>query len=71
MFISLPIFNNLSHVLSSKHFRRNEHFWYFTHDGLVHWFSENGFDFIEFTNEETKLGRDGILTYAFRRRKNG
>lgn len=71
VFVSMPIYADLPHLLRSKHFKKNEHFWYFTHSGLVYWFSENGFDLIEFTGEETELGREGILSYVFRRRKNG
>ena len=71
VFISIPIFEDLSHLLKSKHLRRDEHFWYFTHYGLVQWFSENSFDLVDLTNKENELGRDGINTYVFRRRKNG
>ena len=71
VFVSMPIYEDISHLLRSKHFKKSEHFWYFTHGGLVYWFSENGFDLVDFTDEETQLGREGITSYAFKRRKSG
>ena len=35
VFLSLPIFRDAEHVLRSKHFKPDEHCWYFTRDGLV------------------------------------
>ena len=71
VFVSIPIFGDLSNLLNSKHYRKDEHFWYFTHSGLVQWFSTNGFDLVDMIDKESELGRDCIFTYAFRRRKNG
>ena len=71
VFVSMPIYDDLTHLLKSKHLKKNEHIWYFTHGGLVYWFSDNGFDLVEFTNEETQLGREGIVSYAFKKRKSG
>lgn len=67
VFASMPIFNSLEDLQKSKHFRKDEHFWYFTHEGLVNWFNSNGFSLVEVNNEEIKLGREGILSYCFRR----
>lgn len=71
IFVSMPIYDNAKSILNSKHFRKDEHYWYFTHKGLVSWFSVNGFSFVEGTHAETRLGREQILTYAFKRRNNG
>ena len=66
-FVSAPIFTDAGHVLRSKHFRRNEHRWYFTHEGIIQWFAALGFALVEHTDEESKLGREDIGTYVFRR----
>ncbi|OAD98010.1 methyltransferase domain-containing protein [Pantoea sp. OXWO6B1] len=68
VFVSLPIFENAEHILLSRHYRRDEHIWYWTHDGLMRWFSVQGFDCVEFNMGESELGRDGIGSYAFCRR---
>lgn len=66
-FVSIPIFTSAEHCLHSKHFRKDEHYWYFTHEGLVRWFKEQGFQLIEYNDMETKIGREDIGTYAFKR----
>lgn len=66
-FVSIPIFDGADHCLKSKHFRKNEHIWYWTHDGLINWFSRQGFECVEHNDMETRIGREGIMTYAFRR----
>lgn len=68
IFVSIPIFNSVEAILSSKHFRKDEHYWYFTEKGLVHWFSRNGFDCVEANSVETGIGRSEIRTFVFRKR---
>lgn len=65
VFVSVPIFTGAEHVIHSRHFRRDEHIWYWTHRGLVQWFEEQGFELVEHNDLETMLGRDGIGSYAF------
>lgn len=67
VFVSIPIFDSAEHILSSRHFRKDEHIWYFTHDGLIDWFYLHGFRCVEYNKIETEMGRDGIFTYAFER----
>lgn len=67
VFVSVPIFSGAEHVIRSRHFRRDEHIWYWTHDGLVSWFAEQGFELMESNGIETHLGREGIGSYAFAR----
>lgn len=67
VFLSLPIFRDMDHVLASKHFRPTEHFWYFTRDGLENLMRSLGFDCVEVNDEETKIGREDILSFAFKR----
>lgn len=70
VFVSIPIFRDADHLLRSRHFRKDEHIWYFTHAGLLRWFDEQGFDCREWNEAETSLGRDGIHSYAFERRQD-
>lgn len=67
VFVSVPIFSGAEQVIRSRHFRRDEHIWYWTHDGLVAWFAEQGFELMEHNRLETALGREGIGSYAFTR----
>lgn len=67
VFVSVPVFRNCDHVLRSKHFRKTEHIWYWTHDGLISWFAEQGFRLAEYNTVECLLGRDDIYSYAFNR----
>jgi hypothetical protein len=67
LFVSLPIFSDDAHVLRSKHFRRDEHYWYFTRDGLVAVLGTFGFALVEESRLETELGREDIGTFVFRR----
>lgn len=65
VFLSVPIFADGDTILASRHFRKDEHLWYWTHDGLLRWFAEQGFDLAEHNTRESELGRDGIGSYAF------
>jgi hypothetical protein len=67
VFVSIPIFESCEHVLRSKHFRKDEHFWYFTHEAFVRFMQAQDFELVEYNSMESDLGRDGIGTYAFRR----
>lgn len=67
LFLSLPIFRDAEHVLRSKHFRTDEHCWYFTSAGLVIALAECGFELVTESMMETELGREDIGTFAFRR----
>ena len=67
VFVSMPIYKDQAHCLASKHFKPGEHLHYFTHDGLLLWFTQQGFTCIEYNDIESQLGRDGIMSYAFRR----
>ena len=68
-FVSLPVFEGPDHVLTSKHYRRDEHCWYFTRDGLVSWMEEQGFGLVVEDDFEARLGREGIASFAFQRKK--
>lgn len=66
-FISIPIFSDVSHALRSRHFRPDEHCWYFTTQGLVGFMETLGFALAGMCDMEIQRGRDGIKTFAFRR----
>lgn len=65
--VSIPIFKNLEHILGSKHFRPTEHYHYFTESGLIKYMEENGFKCLETSDGETKIGREDIYTFIFKR----
>jgi hypothetical protein len=67
LFLSLPIFRDAKHALRSKHFRPEEHYWYFSRDGLVFAMKVCGFGLISESMIETELGREDIGTFAFKR----
>jgi len=69
VFVSIPIFRDSADILQSHHFRKDEHIWYFTDEGLRNWFRTQGFKCVEHNRMECELGRQGIGTYAFRRFK--
>lgn len=69
VFVSIPIFRDSADILQSHHFRKDEHIWYFTDEGLRNWFRTQGFQCVEHNRMECELGRQGIGTYAFRRIK--
>ncbi|WP_455872018.1 methyltransferase domain-containing protein [Serratia proteamaculans] len=67
VFVSIPIFTGGDDIMASHHYRPNEHIWYFTHDGIIRWFAEQGFTCVEHNTIESELGRSGIGSYAFKR----
>ena len=69
VFVSTPIFRDKIHALKSKHFRPDEHYWYFTRDGLVAWMQKHGFGLIEENRMEEGCGREDIGTFLFTRKR--
>jgi hypothetical protein len=67
LFASVPIFSDLTRIRESKHYRPNEHFYYFTEAGFVDWIAKYGFRLKEVSDFETAAGREDILTFAFER----
>jgi hypothetical protein len=68
VFISIPIFDDMAHVLRSKHFRPDEHYWYFTGLGFVKFMAYHGFYVIDIDDFEIHLGREDIKSFAFIKR---
>lgn len=67
IFLSIPIFRDQNHALASKHFKPGEHCWYFTDNGLRLVMEHFGFQCVERSSFESKLGRDEIGSFAFQR----
>lgn len=67
LFVSLPVFEDADDVLSSKHFKPGEHLWYFSSTGFINWCAEQGFECVEMNRVESDLGREGIMSFAFKR----
>lgn len=66
-FVSIPIFDGPDHVLRSKHFRRDEHYFYFTRAGFLAWTKAQGFECLDVRATESAIGREGIETFVLRR----
>jgi ubiquinone/menaquinone biosynthesis C-methylase UbiE len=69
VFVSCPIYRDRAHVLSSKHFRPTEHFWYWTTDGAKRFLGHYGFKCLEVSDIESEIGREDIKTFVFERCK--
>ncbi|WP_042070013.1 methyltransferase domain-containing protein [Advenella mimigardefordensis] len=70
-FVSIPIFTSETHCLNSKHFRKDQHVWYFTADGITAWFARQGFRRREWNDYETVIGREDIASFVFERVEDG
>lgn len=66
--VSIPIFRDAEHALASKHYRKDEHFWYFTRQGFIKWAGRMGFIVQDVRITETLLGREDIETFVLRRK---
>ncbi len=68
-FVSLPIFADCDHILRSKHFRPDEHCWYFTRAGFGTFMKQFGFDQVEHCTIEQACGREDIESFVFERKR--
>jgi len=66
VFVSLPIFEDVAHVLRSKHFKKEEHCWYFSARGFESFMLSLGFQTVERNTMEQSC-REDISSYVFRR----
>jgi len=65
LFCSLPMFDDLTRIRASRHYRPGEHLYYFTEPGFVDWMALHRFKLIERADYETAAGRDSITSFAF------
>lgn len=64
--VSMPIYTDVAHVLRSKHFKKDEHCWYFTRVGLIRFMERHGFTLGGWSTMEQPM-REDIETFAFLR----
>jgi hypothetical protein len=67
VFVSLPIFTDLSRLTESKHYKPDEHYYYWTDWGLKSYFDSKGFNCVFQGDDETRAGRHSIASFAFRK----
>ena len=67
--LTIPIYDNFNHINLSKHFRKNEHIYYWTNDSILWYMEQNGFEFLESSDKENKCGRQGVKTFVFKKTK--
>lgn len=67
VFVSMPIYRDQSDCLKSKHYKPGEHLWYFTSNGLIQYMDKLGFECLLVDDIESRLGREGITSFVFRR----
>lgn len=65
VFVSIPIISDLINVKRSKHYKPNEHYYYFTSSGLMKYMDDSGFMIVEMSDQETRSGREDIFTFVF------
>jgi hypothetical protein len=63
VFASLPIFENLDDVTKSRHYRPDEHYYYFTTLGFIGWMLKYNFVLKKLYNFEIECGRCEIKTF--------
>lgn len=66
---TIPVFEDLSRVEYSKHFKINEHLYYWTSDSFRWYMEKNGFEFVKDSEEEQGCGREMVKTFVFRKRE--
>ena len=67
--ITMPIYDNFTKINLSKHFKKNEHLYYWTNQSFEWYMNQNGFKLIEISDEENKCGRQGVRTFVFKKFK--
>jgi len=65
--VSIPIFDNILEVKQSKHYRPNEHYYYYTINGLIKFFDQMKYTIIEVSDQESVCGRESITSFVFRK----
>lgn len=67
--VSLPVFADALDAQGSKHFRPEEHFWYFTRMGFAQFAQQEGFEVVDVLATESAIGRESIETFVLKRRR--
>lgn len=66
--VSIPVFDNILKVKQSKHYRPNEHYYYYTISGLIGFFSEMNYIILEVSDQESVCGREKIMSFVFQKK---
>lgn len=67
VFVSLPVFADLTKVRFSKHYKPNEHYYYWSINGLISYMKHLSYRLIEISDHESLAGRQDIIAFVFRR----
>lgn len=67
VFISLPIIEekDINSIRQNKHYKPNEHYYYFTDKGIKTYMNDCKYRFIEERDFEIQAGRENIYSYVF------
>lgn len=65
--VSIPIFKSVDHVLKSRHYRKDEHYYYFTESALINYMRLLKCELVEVSDFEIQAGREGIYTFVFKK----
>lgn len=68
-FVSLPIFRDAAHVIASRHYRKDEHYFYWSRSGFIRFAARCGFSVIEHNTMESLAGREDIETFVLSRKE--
>lgn len=63
-FFSLPIFEDFSNLTASKHYKPNEHLYYWTEQSFKDYLTRLGFSVLEVSDGESTAGRLSIKSFA-------
>lgn len=67
LFTCIPIFPDLERIRESRHYKPNEHLYYWTEQGFIDWMALYRFRLLERLTFETEAGRDSIISFAFKK----
>lgn len=67
LFTCLPIFADLTRIRESRHYKPGEHLYYWMEQGFIDWMALYRFRMLERQAFEIDAGRDGVVTFAFRK----
>ena len=67
--VTLPIYDNFIRLSLSKHFKKNEHIYYWTNESFDWYMEQNGFKIVETSEQENKCGRQGVKTFVCKKIK--
>lgn len=65
VFATIPVFDDLSNVRQSKHYKPGEHLYYWTKAGFIQWMERYRFHLLERSDFEVQAGRESVRSFAF------